>query len=143
MIDTDFPLFTEVVLKEGTLSDLYESAGPGDCQFGFNAVPTKGTSAIVSPDPYKSKAAGCTVSLGAQTDPTTMDSIDTQLVLTPSNWQFNLKPPVKGKAPGAQLIGQAAITVNSVDLTTTPQMVVGSLPCTYDLLANLDKVTRD
>jgi hypothetical protein len=143
MIDTDFALFNQVVLKEGTLSDLYESAGPGDCQFGFDAVPAKGTSAIVSPDPYKSKAAGCTVSLGTQADAVTMDSIETLLALTPSNWQFNLKAPVKGKAPGAQLIGQAVINVTSVDLDTNPQMVVGTIPCTYDLLANLDKVTRD
>ena len=83
------------------------------------------------------------MSLGTQADAVTMDSIETLLALTPSNWQFNLKAPVKGKAPGAQLIGQAVINVTSVDLDTNPQMVVGTIPCTYDLLANLDKVTRD
>ena len=49
MLDGDLPLFTLLAMKEGTLSDLYETDGPNDCQFAFDAVPGKGTSAIVTP----------------------------------------------------------------------------------------------
>jgi hypothetical protein len=139
----DFPLFTQQIMEPGTLSDLFESSGPGSCQFAFDAVPKMKAVSIVNPDPFTGMPSGClALDLGTSTDPLTAHDIDTQMVLTPSSWVFNLLAPVKGKAPAAQLIGHAAVDIVDIDVTANPSVAVGSTACTYDITANLDKVAK-
>ncbi len=141
-IDIDFPLFTDVIMEPGTVADLYESAGPGDCQFSYNVVPKKGTSSVANPDPLTGMPTSCAVSVNTSTDPTTGDTVRTLLVITPTSWVFNLKAPVKGKAPGAQLIASAKVVLADVDVSTTPVTSLATTDCTYDILENLDKTSQ-
>ena len=138
----DFQLFTDVVMEPGKLADLYESAGPGDCQFSYNVVPKMGTSSVVNPDPFTGMATTCAVSVNSSVDPATQDTIRTLLVITPTSWVFNLKAPVKGKAPGAQLIANAKVALDDVDVSTNPPSLLDTTDCTYDILENLDKVSQ-
>ena len=141
-IDIQFPLFTDVIMEPGTVADLYESAGPGDCQFSYDVVPKKGTSSVSNPDPLTGMPTSCAVSVNTSTDPATGDTVRTLLVITPTSWVFNLKPPVKGKAPGAQLIASAKVVLADVDVSTDPVTPLATTDCTYDILENLDKASQ-
>ena len=141
-LSIDFPLFTQLTLEAGTISDLYESAGPGDCQFYFSVVPKKGMSSIVNPDPITAMAPLCFINVNTAADPLTGDTIQTFLVVTPTTWNFNLKAPVKGKPPGAQLLTTAQVSITDFDSDTSPPTQVGSENCTYAITENLDKISQ-
>ncbi|MES1165343.1 MAG: hypothetical protein ABUR63_06295 [Verrucomicrobiota bacterium] len=140
--DDQFPLFTGLILDRGTVTDIFESAGPGNCQFGFNSVPKMKAIEVANPDPFTNAAPRCLMDLGTSTDPANQHVIDTQFVITPVSWVFNLQAPVSGKAPQGQLIGHATVSLNDVDVTAEPPAIVGMTACTFDVRENLDKVSK-
>lgn len=139
----EFPLFTQMVLQAGTVSDVFDVGAPGDCQFAFNKVPMMKALSAVTPDPFTAAALQCVpLSLGSAADPMTGNTIETLMLLRPNSWVVNLQMPVQGKAPTAQLAGQAVLDVVDVDTDAMPQAVVATSPCTYTVGAFFDKVSK-
>jgi hypothetical protein len=84
----------------------------------------------------------CFINVSTATDPVSGHTIQTFLVVTPTTWNFNLKAPVKGKPPGAQLLTTAQVSITDVDADANPQTIVGSDDCTYAITENLDKISQ-
>ncbi|MEP6652454.1 MAG: hypothetical protein ABJA82_03795 [Myxococcales bacterium] len=139
-----YPLFTTVQLEPGTVSDLFDVAGPGSCRFGYDHVKGMKTIALVNPDPLTGAPVRCFIHQGFSTDPNTTDDVSTDLFITPTEWSFRLQPVGKGKPPLAQLVGKAVADLvdTAFDKATDVPRVLASSPCTYSVTEYLEKVAK-
>jgi hypothetical protein len=132
----DLSLWTsEMMIAPGPVSDLVETNGA--CQFRFDVAGK--VASVAEPDPVTGAPPTCSLQLNLAD--TTGNEVLDDVVIQPiaGQWLFRLELPVKGKPPGAQVLGSANWTetrrfVNG--MTTT----VG--PCTYVVAANLTKLAN-
>jgi hypothetical protein len=138
-VSGSLPLWDRLVVQPGTLSDLIETSGPSDCQFGFDVDSTGKVAAVQASDPYTMLPTQCTVLLDSQTDAagTTHDLV---LDIKPSPWTLSLLMPVKGAAPPGQLVGMAVCPLRDVNGTTNASSTIDT--CTYAVNAILTKISK-
>jgi hypothetical protein len=138
-----YQLFTTVQLEPGTVTDLFDVAGPGSCRFGYVHLAGKKTLGLPNPDPFTGAAVKCSINLANTTDPNTMDPVSTDLFITPGRWAFNLQPATKGKPPLAQLVGDAAVDLVETAINADRvARILSSSPCTYAIAEYLEKVAK-
>lgn len=125
------PLWSQVRMEEGTLSDLVELGGT--CP-GYYDVTSKGTATLSSPDPFTSMAPICQVFI---------DEASTQYIeFRFTNWKITLQAPVKGQAPHGQMIGTAGAPIFILDADGVPQPDERG-ECSYVVHADLTKIAKD
>jgi hypothetical protein len=131
-------LWDRFVLEPGTLSDLIETSGPSDCQFGFDVDATGKVASVTTADPYTMAVPECTVFVPEISD-AAGDSFF--LDLKPSQWTFMLLQPVKGAPPPGQLVGAATGTLVVVS-AMTGMASTADPACTYAVSAMFNKLSK-
>lgn len=135
-----------VTLEAGVLTDLVETHDL--CAFNYNVSKKTAIANVPSPDPYTGAPPSCTIPVTLVDDTnfapapavTQVLADPSRVVLTPGPDQlsFQLVAPEKGKAPTAQILGSADVSLmlvsNSV-LTTFP-------PCTFSAQVKLHKIAK-
>src|SRR6185503_7713247 len=121
--------WVELLFEHGSVTDLSETSGLIDRQFGCSPALSYdisgNTAAIVNPDPYLGGAPFCdALAFNAMGDPVAL------LEFTPGgDWAFVLSPKIPDKPPQGVLPGSATVTPFVPDATTG--MLVAQPACTY------------
>jgi hypothetical protein len=130
MTDGPFPLWVELSIEPGAITDLVELASP--CVFHYQVAGK--TANLVNPDPFTMMAPSCLLGF---TD--IEDTLD--IVPNVTSWALTLQDPLsQGGPPRMVLSGTAAVTISPFDPTTGAPLP--TVACNYNVNSTFAKVTR-
>lgn len=138
-VSGSLPLWDRLVLEPGTVSDLVETSGPSNCQFGFDIDSTGKVASVAASDPYTMLPTECSVLIDSGAD-AAGNAHDLILDMKPSSWVFSLLAPTKGAPPPGQLVGSVVGTLVDVNLTANTSADIDT--CTYVVSAMFTKISN-